>query len=125
MQSDNFIYKEITTIIIRSFFEVYTELGYGFLESVYEKAMLVVLTGYGLRVVNQREIPVVFRHKKIGIFKSDIVVENKIILELKAARNIDSSHIAQLINYLKASNMDVGYILNFGRKPEFKRLIYN
>ena len=117
-------YKEISDLILKSFYEVYNELGRGFLESVYENALLIVLNSYGLQTESQKEIKVYFRNQNIGFFKADIIVENKIILELKAVRKIDPAHQAQLLNYLKATDLDVGYVLNFGEKPEFKRLIF-
>jgi len=117
-------YKEISDLILKSFYEVYNELGRGFLESVYENALLIVLNSYGLQTESQKEIKVYFRNQNIGFFKADIIVENKIILELKAVRKIDPAHQAQLLNYLKATDLDVGYVLNFGEKPEFERLIF-
>ena len=124
MNADSFKYKEITDIILRSFYEVYNELGDGFLESVYENALYIVLTGDGLCVERQKDIAVFFRGKVIGDFKADLIVNEKVILELKAVRTINPTHEAQLINYLKATNIEVGLLLNFGKKPEFKRFIY-
>jgi len=118
-------YKEITDIILKSFYEVYNELGDGFLESVYENALYIVLTGYGLTVERQKNISVIFRGNVIGDFKADLIVEGNIIVELKAVCALDPAHEAQLINYLKATNIEVGLLLNFGRKPEFKRYIFN
>jgi len=125
MNTDRFKYKEITDIILRSFYEVYNELGGGFLESVYENALYIVLTGYGLSVERQKDISVFFRGNIIGNFKADLSVDKKVIVELKAVRTIDPAHEAQLINYLKATNIEVGLLLNFGRKPEFKRFVYD
>ncbi len=121
---NDLVHKEITNSIIRGFFEVYNELGDGFLESVYEKALSIVLTEYGLSVERQKDIPVYFRTQLVGDFKADLVVDGKVIVEIKAVRNIDPAHEAQIINYLKASKIDVGLLLNFGRKPEFKRFVY-
>ena len=125
MNADRFKYKEITDIILRSFYEVYNELGNGFLESVYENALHIVLTGYGLYVERQKGINVFFRGKIIGDFKADLIVNEKVIIELKAVRALDRAHEAQLINYLKATDIEVGLLLNFGRKPEFKRFVYD
>jgi GxxExxY protein len=125
MNADRFKYKEITDIILRSFYEVYNELGNGFLESVYENALHIVLTGYGLYVERQKGINVFFRGKIIGDFKADLIVNEKVIIELKAVRALDPAHEAQLINYLKATDIEVGLLLNFGRKPEFKRFVYD
>ena len=117
-------YKEITELILKSFYEVYNELGDGFLESVYENALHIVLKGYGLPVERQKNISVIFRGKEIGDFKADLIVDENIVIELKAVRALDPAHEAQLINYLKATNIEVGLLLNFGRKPEFKRFIF-
>jgi GxxExxY protein len=125
MNTDRFKYKEITDIILRSFYEVYNELGDGFLESVYENTLYIVLTGYGLCVERQKDISVFFRGNSIGDFKTDLIVNEKVIVELKAVRTLDPAHEAQLINYLKATNIEVGLLLNFGRKPEFKRFVYD
>ena len=125
MNADRFRYKETTDIILRSFYETYNELGDGFLESVYENALYIVLTGYGLSVEKQKNISVFFRGKVIGDFKADLIVAEKIIVELKAVRTLSSAHEAQLINYLKATNIEVGLLLNFGRKPEFKRFVFD
>lgn len=125
MDTDKFKYKDITDTILRSFCEVYNELGDGFLESVYENALYIVLTGYGLSVQRQKDISVFFLGDIIGNFKSDLIANEKVIVELKAVRALDAAHEAQLINYLKATNIDVGLLLNFGRKPEFKRFAYD
>ncbi len=125
MNTDKFLYKEITDKIIKGFYETYNELGDGFLESVYEHALYVVLTEYGLQVERQRDISVYFRSQIIGNFKADLIVNEKVIVELKAVRVLDHAHEAQLINYLKATNNEVGLLLNFGRKPEFKRFVYD
>jgi len=125
MNADMFKYKEITDVILKSFYEVYNELGDGFLESVYENALYIVLTGDGLCVERQKDIGVFFRGKVIGDFKADLIVNEKVILELKAVRTLNPAHEAQLINYLKATNIEVGLLLNFGKKPEFKRFIYD
>jgi len=125
MNTDKFKYKDITDIILRGFYEVYNELGDGFLESVYENALYIVLTGYGLSVEKQKDISVFFRRNIIGDFKTDLIVNEKVIIELKAIRTLDPAHEAQLINYLKATNIEIGLLLNFGKKPEFKRFVYD
>ena len=125
MNTEKFKHKEITDIILKSFYEVYNELGEGFLESVYESALNMVLTGYGLSVERQKDISVFFRGKEVGDFKADLIVNQKIILELKAVSAFNPAHEAQLINYLKATNIEVGLLLNFGKKPEFKRFVYD
>jgi len=125
MNADGFKYKEITDIILKSFYEVYNELGDGFLESVYENALYIVLAEYGLHVERQKDISVLFRGNNIGDFRTDLIVDEKVIVEIKAIRNLDPVHEAQVLNYLKATNIEVGLLLNFGRKPEFKRLVYD
>ena len=125
MNTDRLKYKDITYIILRSFYEVYNELGEGFLESVYENALYIVLTGYGLCIGRQKDISVFFRGNIIGDFKTDLIVNEKVIVELKAVRTLDPAHEAQLINYLKATNIEVGLLLNFGKKPDFKRFVYD
>jgi len=116
-------HSEITDKILKGFYEVYNELGDGFLESVYEKAMMIVLTGYGLEVNNQKYLPVYFRGSLVGEFKADIIVNDKVIVELKAVKAIAQEHEAQAINYLKATGIEVALVLNFGRKPEFRRIV--
>jgi len=106
------------------FNDVYNELGFGFLESVYESAMSVALAEANLRVQRQFPVPVWFRKQQIGDFRADILVEGAVLLELKAAKSIDSAYEKQILNYLRATDIEVGLILNFGPKPEFRRLIF-
>lgn len=120
----NLKHNDITGIILNSFYEVYNELGRGFLESVYEKSLAIVLEEKGLKVETQKEVPVFFRGTAVGKFKADVVVEGKVVIELKAVKKIDPAHSAQLLNYLKATQIEVGLVLNFGDKPDFKRLVF-
>ena len=120
-----FKHKEITDKIIRVFYEVYNELGHGFLESVYERSLEIALNSLGLKVCRQIQIPVWFRGKPVGDFTADMLIQDCVLLELKAARSLDASHQAQLLNYLRATEIEVGLLLNFGLKPEFKRLIFD
>ena len=113
----------ITDQILRVFFEVYNELGHGFLESVYHRSLVLALESTGLKVCSRVWIPVWFRGHQVGQFEADVLVEDCVLLELKAARMLDSSHRAQLLNYLKATEIEVGLLLNFGERPEFKRMI--
>ena len=115
----------LTEKIIAVFYEVYNELGHGFLESVYHKSLALALNEKGLLVQSPVEIPVFFRGHKVGDFEADLLVEKCVLLELKAARTLDSSHKAQLLNYLRATEIEIGLLLNFGVKPEIKRLIYD
>ena len=120
-----FKHKEITDKIIKVFYEVYNELGHGFLESVYERSLEIALNSLDLKVCRQMQIPVWFRGKPVGDFTADMLVADCVLLELKAARMLDASHQAQLLNYLRATEIEVGLLLNFGLKPEFKRLIFD
>ena len=107
-------HSELTEKIIGVFYEVYNELGHGFLESVCEGAMAIGLEQAGLRVERQVPIAIWFRGHNIGVFFADLVVEGVVILELKCARNIDPAHEAQVLNYLRATTIEIGLLLNFG-----------
>jgi len=117
-------HKEITDKILNAFYTVYNELGAGFLESVYEKAIALVLKESELKIESQKQLSVYFRNTIIGEFKPDLIINNCVIVELKAVKAIVPEHEAQLINYLKATGVEVGLLLNFGDKPEFKRIVY-
>lgn len=119
------IYTNLTEKILSASFEVMNELGAGFLESVYEKALLIALQEKGLTVQSQVKLDVYFRNIVVGEFFADIIVDRKVILELKTVKALASEHQAQLINYLKATRYKVGLLINFGKsKIEFKR-VYN
>src|ERR1051326_82167 len=120
-----FKHSAITDKIIKVFFEVYNELGHGFLESVYERSLEIALSSLDLKVCRQIQIPVWCREQPVGDFTADMLIADCVLLELKAARALDSSHQAQLLNYLRATEIEVGLLLNFGLKPEFKRLIFD
>ena len=120
-----FKHKALTEKIIGVFFDVFNELGFGFLESVYHKSMLVALREAGLTVDTQVALPVFFRGHLVGDFLADILVERAVILELKAAGELTSAHETQLLNYLRATDCEVGLLLNFGPKPRFKRLAFD
>lgn len=123
--NEQFKHRDLTEKIIGTFYEVYNELGSGFLESVYKNSLAIALRAKGYDVQQQIAIPVFFRGAQVGIFEADILVNNRVFLELKAVRTIDPAHVAQLMNYLKATEIEVGLLLNFGFKPEFKRLAFN
>ncbi len=114
--------EALTEKIIGIFYDVYNELGHGFLESVYQEAMQIALVEAGFRVERQKPVPVFFRSKKVGVFFADIVVNDLVILELKVARTIERIHEAQLRHYLRATDMEVGLLLNFGDHPQFRRI---
>jgi GxxExxY protein len=120
---NNLKHSELTGLILKSFFEVFDVLGYGFLESVYHQAMFIQLREMGLRVESQFGIDVLYKTNPIGRFYADFVVEDLVIVELKAVSDIIPAHKAQLLNYLRASDFEVGLLLNFGKRPEYKRLI--
>ena len=118
-------HKDITEKTIGVFYEVYKELGCGFLESVYRDAMFFALSDAGLLVAREVPVPVWFRTRKIGTFYADILVNNSVLVELKAARTLDSSHEAQILNYLRATEIEVGLLLNFGPRPQVRRFAFD
>jgi len=96
-------------------------LGFGFIERVYHNAMIIELVAQGLEIESERSINVHYEGKLVGSFSADLIVEKKVILELKAKESIQESHIAQLTNYLRSTDLELGLLLNFGKRPEFKR----
>ena len=115
------LHAEITDSILKAFYKVYNTLGYGFLEKVYENSMRIELTNMHLIVDQQRNIKVYYDNDQVGDYYADLLVNGLIIVELKAAENICEEHEAQLLNYLKATNIEVGLLLNFGKEPQFRR----
>jgi GxxExxY protein len=107
------------------FYDVYNELGHGFLESTYAEAMVMALEESGLRSAREVSVPVWFRGRKVGQYYADMVVEGVVLLELKAARTLESAHEAQLLHYLRATEAEVGLLLNFGLRPQFRRLVFD
>ena len=118
-------HSAVTDRIIGMFYDVYNELGNGFLESTYAEAMVIALNQSGLRAIREVPVPVWFRGKKIGQYFADMVVDNTVLLELKAARSLESAHEAQLLHYLRATEIEVGLLLNFGLRPQFRRLLFD
>jgi GxxExxY protein len=117
--------KELTEKIIGICFEVSNELGAGFLENIYLKALIIALTANGLKAEEEVPLKVTFRGQVVGYFYTDILVENRLILELKAVKSLTSEHEAQLINYLKATGLKVGLLVNFGKsRLEWKRMVF-
>jgi GxxExxY protein len=114
-------HKDITNKVIRAFYNVHNVLGYGFLEKCYERAMMIEFEKMGLNAETQFAIKVFYDGKEIGDYKADIIVENKVILELKTAKVISEEHLAQLLNYLRATQIEVGMLLNFGTEAQFAR----
>jgi len=118
-------HKDLTDKILHAFFKVvYADLGYGFLEKVYENAMMIALHSMGLNVKNQEKITVYFQGQVVGEYFADLIVEDKVIVELKAASRLLVDHEAQLLNYLRATPYEVGLVLNFGPKPDFRRKVF-
>ncbi len=118
------LHEEITSEIIAAFYVVYNRLGYGFLEKVYENALIFELRKRGFIVKQQVPIQVYYEGQIVGEYFADLLVQDKVILELKVVEQIIKAHEAQIVNYLKATNLEVGLVLNFGPKPEFKRKIF-
>ena len=118
------LHEELTNVIIKTFYEVYNELGYGFLEKVYQNSLYLELKNKGLKVEAQKRLTVYYKGTEVGEYYADLIVEDKIILELKAADYIVKDFENQILNYLRATDCEVGLLLNFGKKPEFKRKIF-
>jgi GxxExxY protein len=121
----DFEHKELTEKIIKAFYTVYNKLGYGFLEKVYENAMMIELKKEGISAASQSPIRVLYEGEIIGEYYTDILVGNKVIVEIKAAKNLVEENEAQLLNYLKATEIEVGLLFNFGVKPEVRRKAFN
>jgi GxxExxY protein len=119
-----YLHQDLTERIIKCFFEVYNQLGYGFLEKVYEHSLTSELRRSNFHAQNQVPIKVHYKSELVGEYFADIVVNSVVILELKAAETLDEEHEAQLINYLRATDKEVGLLLNFGKKPEISRKIF-
>ena len=123
MVNDDYKHKKLTESIICCFFTVYNTLGCGFLEKVYENALVEELSLRGLNVKAQVPVNVFYKNKCVGSYFCDLLVDDKVIVELKAAKTLMPDHEAQLLNYLKATKVDVGLLLNFGTIPEVKRRV--
>ena len=117
------LHKELTASIIGAFYEVHHALGHGFLESVYERAMFIALSKRGHAVERQVPIAVHYDGRVVGEFVADLQVESRVVIELKACRILDQTHEAQLMNYLRASAIEVGLLFNFSPKPQFRRVL--
>ena len=124
MEERQLLHEETTNEVISAFYHVYNELGYGFLEKVYQNALYIELISRGFSVQPQKQINVYFKGTKVGEYYSDMIVDEIIILELKTKESLAPEHEAQLLNYLKATEIEVGLLLNFGLDPQFKRKIF-
>lgn len=119
------VHEDISRRVIGAFFDTYNELGHGFLESVYEAALAVRLRECGLAARRQVAIDVRFHGQVVGCFRVDLLVEDCVLVEIKAGRNLQAVHEAQLINYLKATGIQLGLLVNFGPRPEFRRRVFS
>jgi GxxExxY protein len=118
------LHEELTDAIIKTFYDVYNELGHGFLENVYQNSLYLELKSKGYKVEAQKKIIVFYKGIEVGMYYADIIVEDLVILELKAADYIVKDFENQIVNYLRATDCEIGLLLNFGKKPEFKRKIF-
>jgi GxxExxY protein len=123
--NDNYLHSDLTSQIIKAFYKVYNTLGYGFLEKVYENALLFEIRSSGLLCSRQIPIDVFYGPEKVGFYFADLIVNESVIIEVKAAEALCEEHEAQLTNYLKATTIEVGLLLNFGKKPDFKRKVFS
>jgi GxxExxY protein len=122
---DNYRHSDITGLIIKSYYNVYNQLSYGFLEKVYQNAMLIELGKFELACIPQKPIDVFYDNIKVGFYLADIVVNDCVVVEIKASESLCEQHEAQLTNYLRATDVEVGILLNFGKKAEFKRKVFS
>jgi GxxExxY protein len=121
---ENLKHSELTGKIIKAFYTVYNTLGYGFLEKVYENAMFVELREMNLDVIKQAPIKVFYKGQEVGEYFADLIVENSVIIELKSAENLSKANESQLLNYLKATEIEVGLLMNFGTAAEYRRKVF-
>ena len=118
-------HKELTEDIIKIFYKIYNTLGYGFLEKIYENSMMIEFRNAYMPAVAQSPIEVTYEGEVVGEHAADIVVDNKVIVEIKASKKLAEEHHAQLLNYLKATKIEVGLLLNFGPGPEISRKVFD
>jgi GxxExxY protein len=119
------MHADLTDTLIRIYYDLYNELGHGFLESVYQKAFALVLRQEGLTFQQQSPIRVTFRGEDVGELFADLPVESSELIELKAVNALERAHERQLLNYLRATNIEVGLLFNFGPRPQFRRLAFD
>ena len=122
---EEYQHNDLTSLIIKCFYEVYNELGYGFLEKVYENALKIELESCGLEVASQQPIKVTYKGVLVGKYYADLVVNNDVIIELKATSVLNENHAIQLTNYLKSTQVEVGLLLNFGEVPDIRRRVFS
>ena len=125
MFDEEMLHEDLTGLIIKAFYNVYNTLGYGFLEKVYHNSLLLELRSLGLQCDSQHAITVHYKNNIVGEYIADIIVNNLVICELKVAESLREEHEAQLLNYLRATDIEVGLLLNFGRDPKFSRKMFS
>jgi GxxExxY protein len=125
MTEDSYKHRELTDAIICCFYTVYNTLGFGFLEKVYVNALLVEFENRGIKATAQSPISVLYGNRLVGEYFADMLVETAVIIEVKAVKNLAAEHEAQLLNYLKATEIEVGLLLNFGPQPQVKRRYFD
>ena len=118
------LHGEITEKIIKAYYNVYNTLGYGFLEKVYENSMVIELRKMGMKVNSQYPITVYYESEIVGEYFADLIVNDIVVIELKASKSLLEEHECQLINYLKATKIELGLLLNFGKEAEYKRKVF-
>lgn len=123
--SPDYPHERLTHAIIGAFYDVYTALGSGFREVVYERALELALHDRGLQVVRQPSLRIRFRGRVVGLFRADLIVQDTVVVELKALPSLERSHVAQVLNLLRATGLEVALLLNFGPQPQLKRLIHS
>jgi len=125
MDTNNYKYSDITEKIIGAAYKVYNTLGFGFLEKVYENALAIELRKLGMEVRQQESIKVLYEGKVVGEYIADMIVAGKVVIEIKGIKCLDEIHEVQLVNYLKATKIEIGLLINFGQKIEIKRRIFD
>ncbi|HVO74780.1 MAG TPA: GxxExxY protein [Ignavibacteriaceae bacterium] len=121
---EEYLFKDLTSSIIQAFYKVYNTLGYGFLEKVYENALRIELLKSGFDVEKQKPVKVFYDSIVVGEYFADLIVDGKVIIELKTSDSLIEEHECQLINYLKATDIEVGLLLSFGKTPIIRRKIF-
>lgn len=122
---EKLLHKELTEQIINAFYEVYNELGFGFLEKVYQNALYYELIDRGFKVEAKHKVKVYYKKRVVGNYEPDLIVDDLIVLELKAVEYLVDDHEKQLYNYLRSTPCEVGLLMNFGNKPEFRRKVFS
>ena len=120
-----YLHGDVTDKVLKAFYNVYNKLGFGFLEKVCQNALVIELRKFGLDVTSSHVIRVFYDDTEVGFYDADILVNNCVIIEIKECETLCPEHEAQLLNYLKATDIEVGLLLNFGMKPQFKRKVFN